>query len=69
LLFFVNNLLHFVGWVIVVELDENGKIADTYPAQTKFRGFTENAIRDGFGKFTNYLKGNIDMVSEDLGNE
>ena len=62
LLFLINQLLHFFGWAIVMELDNNGEIIEAYPSRVKFRGFDGKSVDTGYTKVTKYLKENIDEL-------
>lgn len=65
LLWFINMILHTFGWVICVELDDDKKVIDAYPARTKFRGFSEKNNDDGYKSVAKYLKDNADSIFED----
>lgn len=54
MLFFINTLLHFVGWSIVVELEE-GKVVKAYPARVKFRGFDDESQTKGHRMVARWL--------------
>lgn len=66
LLFLVNQFLHVFGWSIVISVDSNGEIVDVYPARTKYRGFSEDAVERGYRNATRYLKENIDELLEEV---
>ena len=68
LLWWINRSLHLFGWAIAVELDQDGKIKDVYPARTKFRGFNEDSESDGFAGLTDYLKNNIEELHKETKN-
>lgn len=55
LLFYINTILHFIGWVICIKLDDSGRVISAYPARTKFRGFSEEDIEAQHKKFANHL--------------
>lgn len=66
LLWFVNRMLHLVGWAIVVDsIDDNGKIINAYPARVKFRGFSNDIESGGFIQLTEHIKENIDELVEE----
>jgi hypothetical protein len=48
LLFFINTILHAFGWVIVVDVNEQGEITEAFPARTIFRGFSEKNQTEGY---------------------
>jgi hypothetical protein len=64
LLFFINQILHVIGWAITIDIDDN-EIKDVYPARVKFRGFDGKIVDQGYTKVTRFLKNNIDeLLSE-----
>lgn len=65
LLWFINMILHTFGWAICVELDDDMKVINAYPARTKFRGFSEKNNDDGYKSVAKYLKDNADSIFED----
>ena len=62
LLFFINQILHVFGWAIVVEVDENSKVINSYPARVRFRGFDEKSQEEGYIKISEYMKNNADKL-------
>lgn len=57
ILFYINTILHFIGWVIVMQMDEGGKtVIGAYPARTKYRGFDHKTAGEGHIKIAKYLK-------------
>jgi hypothetical protein len=52
MLWWVNRVLHLLGWVLILEEDENGEVRRVYPAHTKFRGFSEETEDEGFRAVT-----------------
>lgn len=58
LLWWVNRMLHLFGWAIVVEVEEDGRVVDVYPARVKFRGFDAASEAEGFAGLSSYLKDN-----------
>ena len=58
LLWWVNVILHTLGWAIVFEFDDNGELTEVYPARVKFRGFDENANTEGYIKISQYMNSN-----------
>lgn len=64
LLWWINMILHTLGWAIVIETNE-GKIVDAYPARVKFRGFDERNNREGYIKVSQFIKDNAkELLSE-----
>lgn len=64
LLWWINMILHTLGWAIVTEIDE-GKIIDVYPARVKFRGFGEENNTEGYIKVSQFMKDNAkELLSE-----
>lgn len=64
LLWWINMILHTLGWAIVVEVeDETGDITCCYPARVKFRGFDEKSNTDGYIKVSEYIKLNADELN------
>ena len=64
LLWWINMILHTLGWAIVTEIDE-GKIIDIYPARVKFRGFGEKNNTEGYIKVSQFMKDNAkELLSE-----
>lgn len=56
LLWYVNRLLHFFGWTIVL-VQENGEVVDAYPAKTDARGFSEKSEERGYDRISkNFIK-------------
>lgn len=67
LLWWVNRTLHLFGWCIILEMDK-GVVKDCYPARVTFRGFTEETETKGYLELTEYLKTNINDISNDINN-
>lgn len=66
LLWWVNRVLHLLGWAIVCSIDkESGKILEVYPARVRFRGFDGKSETEGFRKVTKFLKGNAEDLLEE----
>lgn len=64
LLWWINMILHTLGWAIVTEIEE-GKIIDVYPARVKFRGFGEKNNTEGYIKVSQFMKDNAkELLSE-----
>ena len=60
MLWWINMILHTMGWAIVYEFDKEGNISEVYPARVKFRGFGEQNNTDGYIKVSQYMKENAD---------
>lgn len=72
LLWFINQILHLFGWVIVIAYgdgtgtsEDGTEITRVFPARTRYRGFSEAVNTEGYGKVTRYLQENIDELSEE----
>lgn len=65
LLWWVNRSLHLLGWAIVVEVDDDGKVTGSYPARVRFRGFGLESEEEGFIKVTEHLKNNAAELLEE----
>lgn len=55
LLWWVNRVLHLLGWAIVVKMDGK-KVIDAYPARVRYRGFDQASEEEGFRKVTRFMK-------------
>jgi len=55
LLWWINTILHTLGWSIVVEVEDNGSISGAYPARVKFRGFSEKDNDEGYKNVSKYM--------------
>lgn len=47
---FVNAFLHIFGYVIVMEVGDDGKVNSVYPAKTIWRGFPQEAMTNSYIK-------------------
>ena len=66
LLWWVNSMLHLLGWALTIEYANDGEtIIECYPARVKYRGFHAKDSDDCFIKVTKYLKDNIDELYEE----
>jgi hypothetical protein len=66
MLWFINRLLHVLGWVIVFQYDVDGKtILDVYPARCRFRGFDEKTETEGFIKVSDFMKDNAEALAKE----
>ena len=61
----INMILHTMGWSIVYEYDKEGQVADVYPARVKFRGFADKHDTEGFIKISQYMKEHADELLEE----
>ena len=68
MLWFVKTILHAFGWAIVLDIDDNGEVAGCFPARVKFRGFSEEVNTKGYIALSEYLKKNIDDITEEAKN-
>lgn len=64
LFWWINMILHTFGWAIVVEI-EGEEIKSAYPARVKFRGFDEESNTNGYLKVSEYLKENIEQLTNE----
>lgn len=67
-LWWINMILHTFGWSIIVNIDENGKIVDVYPARVKFRGFSEKDNTKGYIKVSQFIKDNSNELLKEAKN-
>lgn len=65
LLWWVNRVLHLFGWVVVVNVELDGKISDVYPARCKFRGFDTQSETEGFRQLTAHIASNTPRLLDD----
>lgn len=65
LLWFMNTILHMFGWAIVVDV-EDGEVIRAYPSRVKFRGFSSEINDEGYIKVTEFLKDNIDDLTNEV---
>lgn len=63
---FINSILHAFGWVIVIEVDDNGKVITTFPARTKYRGFSEEDQDEYYKNIGQYLADNATELNEEI---
>jgi hypothetical protein len=62
LLWWVNMILHTLGWAIVYEFDDNNELTDVYPSRVTYRGFTEKINTEGYIKVSKFIKDNADKL-------
>ena len=65
LLLFVNSFLHIFGWAVVLEINKNGKVKNTYPARVKFRGFDEKNTSEAYRKLSDYMDNNSHELKQE----
>ncbi len=56
LLWAANSILHWFGWVLVMDVNEAGDVLDCFPARTGWRGFSEAANEQGITKLTRWMR-------------
>ena len=63
MLWWINMILHTMGWAIVVNVeDETGNIVDAYPARVKFRGFNEDNNTEGYIGVSKFMAENAEEL-------
>lgn len=65
LLWWINRLLHTFGWVIVAEVQPDGRVTDMYPARTKFRGFSASVESEGFQALSEHIVENAATLRDE----
>lgn len=65
LLWWINMILHTFGWAIVVDVKDDGSIANAYPARVKFRGFDEKSNDEGYRKVSEFIKENAEQLNKE----
>lgn len=66
LLWWINHSLHFLGWTIIVEVDESGAVTEVYPARVRYRGFDEKTNAEGYAGLTSYMNENSEKLLEEV---
>ena len=56
LLWWINRQLHLFGWAVAVEIDEENRVKNVYPARCTFRGFSPDSETEGFTQLTTHLQ-------------
>jgi hypothetical protein len=56
LIWFVNRILHFFGWAIVLNCEDDGRIVEVYPARVTFRGFELDVEEQGYEKVACFMR-------------
>lgn len=65
LLWWTNTTLHMFGWAIVFDFDNDNNLKEVYPARVTFRGFGEEQATEGYQKVSQYLKDNVDVLTQE----
>ena len=65
LLFVTNQMLHTFGYALIYNFDEDGNISEVYTARTKFRGFSDKQIEEGYKKISKYIKDNAEELEKE----
>ena len=61
---FVNSFLHIFGWVIVVDVNDDGTVSSVYPARTDYRGFPEESNDRAYARVTEFMKKEFGIAAE-----
>lgn len=62
MLWWINMILHTLGWAIVIDVNKDGTISCAYPARVKYRGFDEKSNTDGYIGVSKYIKDNAEEL-------
>ena len=65
LLFVTNQMLHTFGYALIYNFDDDGNVLEVYPARTKFRGFGDKQIEEGYKKISKYIKDNAEELEKE----
>lgn len=65
LLWWINTILHTLGWAIVFEYDSDKNISNVYPARVKFRGFDNKTNTEGYINISKYISENSKELLEE----
>ena len=68
MLWWINMILHTMGWALTYEYDDDGNISEVYPARVKFRGFSEQSNTNGYIKVSQHMKDNAEELLEEAMN-
>ena len=68
MLWWINMILHTMGWAIAYNFDDDGNISEVFPARVKYRGFSDGINTDGYIKVSKYMKENADELLEEAEN-
>jgi hypothetical protein len=71
MLWAMNTILHWFGWVIVVVTDDSepDKIIGAHPARTKWRGFPKENNDRGVQRLTEWMASAGPALAEDIADE
>lgn len=65
LLWFINIILHTLGWVIIFNYSD-GELKEVYPARTKYRGFSVKDNDLGYERLAKYMKDNGNKIYQEI---
>lgn len=68
MLWWINMILHTMGWAIAYNFDDDGNISDVFPARVKYRGFSDKNNSEGYIKVSKYMKDNAAELLEEAEN-
>ena len=68
MLWWINMILHTMGWAIAYNVDDDGNISDVFPARVKYRGFSDKNNSEGYIKVSKYMKDNAAELLEEAEN-
>lgn len=68
MLWWINMILHTMGWAIAYNVDDDGNITDVFPARVKYRGFSDKNNSEGYIKVSKYMKDNAAELLEEAEN-
>jgi len=63
---FINSFLHIFGWCIILEFEDDGTFTRAYPARTKWRGFSSDAMDRAYRNVTKLMKEDVDQLLKDV---
>lgn len=63
LLWWLNRILHTLGWAIVFDEDDKGELLDVYPARVHVLGFPPEVNAKKFAAFQDHLTGKYPQMS------
>lgn len=66
LLWWTNRVLHLFGVVIVIEVEDDGSVADAYPARCSYRGFDRETEEKGFQTLTHFMNQESPRLQDDI---
>ena len=65
LLFMTNQFLHVFGYALAYNFNEEGDVEEVYPVRTRFRGFGNKEIEEGYKKISKYMKDNANELEKE----